>query len=317
MSDEMPNLFNDPNVEIGVGFSDAALLTVSLIGLIILIVTIYGIVVVRLKNAKEIDKDDAARGDARTYEEHLARQTDVTSLTRAERRARARAIMKQQRRVTPAPTAAAAPGVEHAREDEVDHEEEEEEDDNDVGSTAPAAPPALSRKERQKAAKAMEREERKRNEEERKRQQQEAQETARREKKLREEKEARRLEEERKLAKEQRESREREEQIKRSIFLSSCQRTQAVDEWIDELKQNRFVSIKAVSESFGVSQSAVVERIYQLMQERRVAGVFENDNGSFIYFSDVELLSLASKIQELGKVSLADVASLCNSRISA
>ena len=285
-----------------------------------MIVTIYGIVLVRLKNAKEMDKDDALRGDARTYEEHLARQTDVTSLTRAERRARARAIMKQQRRVTPTPPAAAAPGVEHAREDDGDHEEEEQEEDLDVGSTAAAGaivPPALSRKERQKAAKATEREERKRNEEERKRQQQEAQETARREKKLREEKEAKRLEEERKLAKEKREAREREELIKRSTFLSSSQRTQTVDEWIDELKQNRFVSIKAISESFDVSQSVVVERIHQLIQERRVAGVFENDNGSFIYFSDLELLSLASKIQDLGKVSLADVALLCNSRISA
>ena len=79
--------------EINVSVSDSILLVVSSVGFVILATTIYSIIITRLKTAQEIDEDEET-----DYDEKLT-NADVSTLNRAQRRARARHIMKQQRRI--------------------------------------------------------------------------------------------------------------------------------------------------------------------------------------------------------------------------
>jgi hypothetical protein len=271
------------SADVGVGFSDVALLIVSGAGFIMLVVTVYGIVMTQLKTKEELDDEE---GKERSYEDHLAR-ADVSTLNRAERRARARVIMKQQRRADADPT------------------EEEEAEDEHHGH--------LSRRERQKAAKAAEREERKLFEEDRRKQQQEAQEVAQKEKKEREREEAKRAEEQRVLDLAQKETREKAELDKFKTFLSSpsAVQSQSVDEFVSELNDNKCVYIDQIATKFGLSAEVVISRIKELINERRVAGIIEAD-GRFIYFSDQELQAIASQVKSLRSVSTSAFTDLCN-----
>ena len=79
-----------PNI--GVGVSDAFILTISLIGFVFLGWTIYSIILAKTKTARELEAEDQ---DV-SYEDRLA-QADVSTLNRSQRRARARIMMKKNR----------------------------------------------------------------------------------------------------------------------------------------------------------------------------------------------------------------------------
>ena len=188
-----------PVPDVSVGFSDSVLLIVSIIGSIFLAYTVHSIVYTKLKSAEEIEEEEL------TYDEQLI-HADVSTLNRAQRRARARQIMKQQRRITPAATLA-----------DVD-------DNNMIEDENPFEPITaahLSRKERQKAAKSAEKEERKLFEDERRREQQEAQKIAQKEKQERETRMMQQAEADRKARQERREAEEKAAYQKWKTFLSS------------------------------------------------------------------------------------------------
>lgn len=165
--------------EIGVGFSDAAILVVSLLGFCFLASTIYSLILLKVQSRKEFDQAEERELD---YDELLDR-ADVATLSRAQRRARAKNIMKRQRRVV------AQPLDTGGNEQEDAHEQHLEEDDEPPAHTSLTA----TRKERQKVAKMAELKERKLFDERRRQLQLDAQETATKEKKERERLEAERV----------------------------------------------------------------------------------------------------------------------------
>jgi hypothetical protein len=350
---------------IGVGFSDAALLVVSIIGFCCLAVTIYSIVILRLQTREEFQKQllrDENTGEALSYEERLAR-ADVATLSRAERRARARTIMKQKRRVTPAAQQPAAQQEQqHQEEGAGDDEgqegqgmlllqnERQQQDNHDDGGDAEAEddddhslllrnPQHASRKERQRLAKLVEKEERRVHVQERRKQQEQAQHVAQREKKERERLHTMRIEEERKLQKQQYDAQEQQRQAEWNTFLSSPKRTLSVQEWINgmellknEKENHRTVNIDQLAASFDLSSRQVKDRIHELIQQRRVAGVFiksaaaaatdpstaaaaaaeSAESELFVYFSDQDLRDLAKEIEKRGSITPAEMADLCN-----
>ena len=86
----------DDEAKVGVGFSDRTLLFVSVMGFGFITVVVYIMIVSRTKSADELDEYE---GNV-DYEEALLR-ADVANLNRAQRRARAKALMKRQRRAAP------------------------------------------------------------------------------------------------------------------------------------------------------------------------------------------------------------------------
>lgn len=274
--------------EISVGVSDAVLLLVSGIGFVLLSVTMYSIIIARLKSREEIEEEEK---DLK-YEDKLA-NADVATLNRAQRRARAKHIMKQQRRI--------APNRAIENEDGENHDEPIQNLDPSIRH--------LSRKERQKAAKAAEKEERTLFEEERRRQHQEALEEAQREKKERERRLAEKAEVERRVRKEQRQSEELAayEDWKRFLASPDLSKSLTVREWVKELENDRMVHVNQLAERFQVSTAEVVSRIQELVASFRVTGVLEAD-GRFIYVSKEEMSSIASFVKTQDKVSLLQLA---------
>ena len=275
------------NAEIGVGFSNSALLVVSVAGFCMVAVTVYAFVFARAKTREEMEKEEQ---DDQDYDERLTR-ADVSTLTRAQRRARARVIMKQHRR-------AFVPPTEGEGEQAVEQPEDEQQQQ------------ALSRKERQRAAKLAEKENRRLFEEERRKQQKEAEMQA--QKRRREE--ARKAEQERQQKKLEKQAQEQKEQSEWETFMSGPDCTLSVQEWTRDLNRERIVDIDEIAAQFSTIQAVVRKRIEKLVQERRVAGVFEGNK--FIFVSDTELQAIAGKILEAGSCSLSDVARICNEVVS-
>jgi type IV secretory pathway VirB10-like protein len=292
--------------EISVGVSDAILLVVSAIGFVMLAVTIYSIVLTRLKSAHEIEQEERELN----YDERLA-NADVATLNRAQRRARARHIMKQQRRIV----APAVGGGDNDNDGEHNQEDDQPQNNNEPQEALLALPmdPSqrhLSRKERQKAAKVAEKEERSLFEEERRRQQQEAQDVAKREKKQKERLLSERAEEDRRVRQHQREEEEMATYHEWKTFLASKDRTTilSVKDWIQELeKKSRIVVVKDLAERFQASAEEVVSRIQTLLSSSRISGVLESD-GRFIYISQEEMRTVASFIKAQEKISMQAIA---------
>jgi DDRGK domain len=330
---------------IGVGFSDGLLLVVSVIGFVFLAVTVYSIVILRLQTSEDFQKHQEE--ETLNYEERLAR-ADVATLTRAQRRARARTIMKQKRRITPAAAQHAPPaagGAEdedegqdgHAlllhdvpqNEEQEDHHPGDDEDDNDndhvLQHNYQHNNVVASRKERQKIAKAVEAKERRLYVQERRQQQEYAQQVAQYEKKERERLHVMKIKEERRLRQEQDAMEERQRLEVWNTFLSSPnkkRKTLSVKEWIIELKKQRIVNIDQLAVSFALSTKHVTNRIHELIQQRRIAGVvittttttsaINTTISEFVYFSEQELQSLVIEIEKRGSISPTEMANLCN-----
>ena len=289
--------------DIGVGFSDAALLVASGLGFLVLSMTVYSIVITKLKSAEEIEEE----AEDFNYDEKLA-NADVSKLTRAQRRARARYIMKQQRRVAPAGPGGTAPTNEEGQmllENEA----------NPGGDHPDDQAGTMSRKERQKAAKLAEKEERKLFEEERRKQQIQAQAVAQKEKQQREKIEAQKAEEERILKQKQKEEQERKDYENWKIFLGSGE-TQSISvlEFIEEMKVKRVESIETLAERFEKSPDEVVQRIRDLIEANRISGMLENDR--FMYLSDEELVAIATAIKSRDQTSGSDVYTILQRVIS-
>eukprot|EP00522_Entomoneis_paludosa_P006161 CAMPEP_0172444286 /NCGR_PEP_ID=MMETSP1065-20121228/4339_1 /TAXON_ID=265537 /ORGANISM="Amphiprora paludosa, Strain CCMP125" /LENGTH=314 /DNA_ID=CAMNT_0013194753 /DNA_START=98 /DNA_END=1042 /DNA_ORIENTATION=+ len=292
---------------IGVGFSDTAILAVSLVGFCFLGFTVYNIVVLRLKTREEIEKEDEAT--AADYEARLVR-SNVAGLSRAERRARARAIMKQQRRVQPPRQNEQQRGDQDGGEQQqaveivldADHDSDTEEDRTS----------RLSRKERQRVAKALEKEERKAMGDERKQQQKELEDIAKKDKREREKRQAIELEKERAEQRRLKVAAELERQSAWETFLSTKSCSLSVNQWIEEIQSNQSVSIDDIASRFDVSSDRVLARIDELVDEKRVAGVVTM-TGRFIYISQQNIDKIMEEIEAKAIVSDSEIATICNS----
>jgi len=332
------------NAEVGIGVSDGVLLGVSLVGFCLLATTVYSIVVLKFSN----DKDETALDDHDlSYDDYLLR-TDVQKLSRAERRARAKAIMKQQRRL---------PRPQVPRQDPNNDNEGllvgPEELDVDHGDDAVHSAGNLrSRKERQMRAKALERQERLKYQQERQQEQYEQEQLAKQAKyqKQREmEREQLRQRQERQAHQEQQ---ERERQLAYDTFLSTSVKSQAVDDFCRQVQQQRIVDLQEIAESFKTDNDRVVKRIRELLDEQRLTGMLlveerqsntavsatkstaetdvdsnfpantktddattKNDRSRFVYVSKEELKRFATEIQLRGQVNSKDVADILTKEI--
>jgi len=300
--------FGDTNV----GFSGSALVTVSLVGLCFLGFTVYNIMVLRLKTREEIEDDEG--NSAADYEERLVR-LDVAGLSRAERRARAHAIMKQQRRIQP-------PRQNEQQQEGADNDggqqiiavgeaEIEENSDNETETVA-----HLSKKERQRLAKAVEKEERKFMEEERRYHQKEVEEMARKEKREREKRHAIELENERCKQRLLKQEAEQKRLTAWNTFLSTDSLTLSVEEWREELKTHRAVSIDELANRFDVPSALVIDRITELVKEKRLLGIITGD-GFFVDVSEKDLGQISHQIHLRGVVSKLELVELWNLSLSA
>jgi hypothetical protein len=318
--------------EFSVGASDSLLLIVSGFGFLFLAWTVYWIIITKVKSARELQAEWG--GQELGYDAQLA-HADVLTLNRAQRRARARHIMKQQRRMGP-PGAATVHDV-AAGEEGVDIDNDnrpqmrmidaEQQQQQQVAPPEDAIPHFqddtyhqgslrhLSRKDRQKAAKLVEREERRLLEEVRRKEQIEAQESAQQKRRARERLLTLQVEEDRKGRKAQRDAEEWKRFQAWRIFLSSdpsgaapTHQSLSVKDWIDELKHQRVTSLKGLSDRFQVSLDQVIERVDELLDSGRVTGILDGENNRFIYISaQSELPILASFIKSQNVVSSEDV----------
>jgi DDRGK domain len=275
--------------EVGVGFSDTTLLAVSVLGFAVTAYLVYSIIVSRVSASAEAIPKGGEDGEL-DYEEELLR-SDVSSLNRAQRRARAKALMKRERLV--------------AAED-THHEEEEDHGDNDGGNHHQA----LSRKEREKAAKATEKKERQLNDEMRREEQRQAVEAAKEDKKKRLELEAKRAREE-KIRREEQLAQQKVTQYNQwNTFLASPDGSNSlsVQDWVQELQYKGAVAVplKELTARFDCSMDHVKERICQLVDAGRINGVIDEE--TLYLLSHAQLLSLASFVASNGEVSLRDLA---------
>jgi DDRGK domain len=289
--------------EYAIGFSDSVILGISIVGFTALAYTVHSIFQLHFKGAEDEQIDDDL-----TEEQRLCR-SDVSKLSRAQRRARAKAIMKEQRRLLNGPNATA------------DHEENPDGavpegadeinlDGNFVGGIV------RSRKERQQIAKAAEREERRLFQEERERQQRAAQLLAQQQKQERLLSNAQRLEEAQREKQLEMEIRRQQEEYERRTFLKShggCA-DKLVSEFLEDCQKDRVVNIDVMANQYGVENSHVMNRIKQLITDGRIAGFFQ-DNNRFIFVADDELRAIAAKVMDQGFVSLEQFTEICEQSI--
>ena len=268
-----------------------------------LFAALYSVVLSRLKTRAELGDDDGD-GMEKKYEEQLT-EADVSTLSRAQRRARARQIMKQHRRAVP--TAPGANGDEALAIVAAGQQEIQEDDQNH---------PVLSRKERQRLAKAAEREERKLLEDERKQQQLKAQQEAHQRKLERLQEQARQQEEakkreqlEKKIAKE----------AKQEAWETMLRNTEtglrlSVEEWLQQSAQNPIVKLDLLAGEYDVSLDTVSKAIEKLVQEHRVVGVFAGE-GTFFVFGNEKLIQLTEWMNKKGEVGADEIADWMNDQV--
>mmetsp|Transcript_25008 Transcript_25008/g.54830 ORF Transcript_25008/g.54830 Transcript_25008/m.54830 type:complete len:352 (-) Transcript_25008:101-1156(-) len=324
--------------DISVGASDTLLLTVSFAGFCVLAWSVYSIVLTKLKTARELQ--DETEEQEISYDERLA-QADVSTLNRAQRRARARHIMKQQRRVTPAATnnhqhvhpMEGEGGNEGQQNLLLEQQQQEQQHDEGIppfqdDSHHANAQHLLSRKERQKAAKQVELQERRLLEGDRRKEQRKAQEAAISKRKEKERTKAIRVEHDRKEREEQRQADELTRYRAWKMFLENENASITVQEWILELKENRVIYLNDLADRFRVSESMVHDRIQELLNTSRVSGVMEklspsllepcdDDNKTsrenkcqsvFIYLLPEEMSELALYVKAQDKITAKDLA---------
>jgi hypothetical protein len=283
--------------EIGVGFSDAAILVVSVLGFCFLASTIYSLILLKVQSREEFDKAEEEKLD---YDELLDR-ADVATLNRAQRRARAKNIMKRQRRMAP---------VDGGNEQQEDaHEPHSEEDE-------PLVHNLTTRKERQRAAKVAELRERRLFDERRRQLQMDAQETAKKEKKERERIEAERAEQEKKVRLKDEQDYEAAQRRKYNTFLvsSNGETSMSVRDFSVRVEQSKVVSIDDLADQFQRPSAQVAERIQELVDACRLTGVIDGDR--FIHISSDELTRMASFVMKQKQVTIQEVAKSTHTLVS-
>jgi len=303
---------NSNNDGPSIGASDTVLVIISLIGFFSLALIIFYIILTKVKTARELREEAEEHGVS--YDERLA-QADVSTLSRSQRRARARYIMKQQRRanhniVHPIED----DGTEHQQQQQQNLLLEQQHHDENVppfqeDSHLTTIHNTLSRKERQKAAKQIELQERKMYEQRRRKEQQETLNAAKSKKREKERMVTIQAERNRKERQEQRQADELAKYYAwKILFVESKESKITVQKWIHEMKQNRIVKLEDLAARFGVSQDRVQERIENLITSSRISGILlepddENEQSRFIYLSSEDMINLASFVKAQAKIT--------------
>ncbi len=294
------------------GFSNSTLLIISLTGFTVLFALLAFLCHVSPADAHNDDEEN----DQINYDK-LLEDADVSTLNRAQRRARAKLLMKKNRRLV-VPDSQARP--EEGQRQQVDNDMQRQiiildREENDVGdgdgedddANVVDRTPKPSRKERQKAAKELERAERKANEEQRKRQILYEQDLRRtKEKSMKETKE--RVELERK------EKSERDFIEWKYMFPPSNPELEddfgvSVKEFLQELQSKQSLCLSETADRFSVSIDHLVRRIQKLEDDGRIFhGIMNIENDSYILVTTDCFRRVKDLIDTKGSVSLTEIA---------
>jgi len=300
-----PHIYSDQSDPTG-GFSNQTLLLISLNGITVIVIALIFL-------CQRAPRSDDEEEDNIPYDQAL-QDADVSLLNRAQRRARAKLLMKKNRRLVndndvnvdadPNPHAGALAALQDAA--------IEAPDDDDNGGNfrnihlppIAAVPrgPQLSRKERQKAAKELERMERKANEEQIRLQKQHQEED-------RQIRTMVQLEKKQQAELEKKEEQDREFREWKYIFPEADLDTKVtVKEFVEELDVDPVISLQETAEEFNVTIDALVDRLEQLEKEGRIChGILNRSRDEFIYISPSNMANIADFIQEKGAVTIGDL----------
>ena len=293
------------------GFSNKTLLLISLNGITIIVIALIFL----CQRSPRSDEED----NNIPYDQAL-QEADVSLLNRAQRRARAKLLMKKNRRLVnddvdvnvnvnfddadPNPHAGALVALQDAA---VEADDDDDNDGNFRNIRFPpiaAAPrgPQLSRKERQKAAKELERMERKANDDQIRLQKQHQEEDRQIRTMLQ-------LEKKQQAEIEKKEQQGREFREWKYMFPEADLDTKVtVKEFVEELDVDPVISLRETAEEFNVTIDALVDRLEQLEKEGRIChGILNKSRDEFIYISPANMVNIAAFIQEKGAVTIGDL----------
>ena len=280
------------NTDITGGFSNQTLVIISITGFTIILSTLAFFYIKSPSDASGSgsNEDDA---NAPTYEEQLE-TADVSTLNRAQRRARAKILMKKSRRL---------PVVVQQGPRNAEGQELERDDENRLmialeneALVAERQEPQLSRKERQKLARVKEREERQVYQEERRMKELEKQRVLEIDK-------ARHL-----LELEDMKKKERELKIQNWKFLFG-QDGIKVHDFLKELKRSKIIKLDETAERFSVKKELLVDRLVQLEDEGRInCGIVNDERGEYIYIGSEDMTKIAEWMMKTGSSSLKEIA---------
>jgi hypothetical protein len=282
------------------GLSNSILLVLSLSGITVVFIALL---IICIKSPAQSDDEEE---EMINYDQAL-QEADVATLTRAQRRARAKLLMKKNRRLAnngPAPRPDPG-GIGQQVMNNAQGGEER------LVAGAPGAlilnntpeRPKLTRKQRQKAAKELERAERKANEEQ-----------IRIQKRCQDEDRQKRatIQQNKKLqaAVDKKERLEREFRAWKYMFPESDLDTRVtVKEFVEELHVNPMISLEETAEEFSVSVLDLIRRLEEIEGDGRIGhGIFNIDEGEYVYVNKECMNRIVKYIHEEGKVSLDDLA---------
>ncbi len=84
-----------------------------------------------------------------------------------------------------------------------------------------------------------------------------------------------------------------------------------LQQFIQHVVKSKIVLLDDLSAQFNLTGRQVVERLQALQEEGRITGVMD-DRGKFISICEEEMIAVASFINEVGRVSVTQLAVACN-----
>jgi hypothetical protein len=307
MVDPIPNIH--PSLE--VSLSNETILLVSLLGFTFLFAALACLCHFSPSQAQHDEKEGTDGDDDVDAYDKLLEDADVSTLNRAQRKARAKWLMKKKRRLAnPNNANIGADGADGNGDANANNEGDEAivaldagEDIDDVGdnSNNNNGRPKLSRKERQKAAKEEERLYRREYEEIRKLK-------IKDEIQRRETKDKLQIEKKEQLEREKQESLEKEFRLWKYMFGGGVTVTVTVNEFLKELKENQIINIKDTATRFEVSEEELICRLRQLEKEGRIDhGIIDKENRIYFFVMKEDMVKVSEFIKEKEVVTLDEI----------
>ncbi|XP_012226474.2 DDRGK domain-containing protein 1 [Linepithema humile] len=81
------------------------------------------------------------------------------------------------------------------------------------------------------------------------------------------------------------------------------------------IKENKVLVLEDLAAHFGLKTASVIERIQELKADGNLTGVID-DRGKFIYISEDELYTIATFVQQRGRISITELAENSNNLIN-
>lgn len=349
----MITLSGDPYTsKMSLGFSNQVLVWVSAGGFTVIFI-ILGYFLIKIPANETGDRNrrhpnDPSRVDllglrGEEYDDALL-QANVSTLNRAQRRARAKLQMKKYRRLETAVPRQNVPLREpiDAEHDDViqnfdrnnnqdpqgeDWNQEIDDDmriEGDEGgqrneNSIVRISSTLSRKERQKLAKVQEREERRAYENMRRENARVLDEELSRKKR---EKERTAHDEQVILAQQRKEMAIADQERKRMMFVQDENHTKdssmTVEDFIKLLSEQKRISVVEMANRLSVSVSDLVDRLRELEDDDRMAitGIFDKNHEYYTLLSHDDMRSIITRLEESGPISLSSFSEVCQNILS-